>query len=154
VLLLASCRAALRRLFADRRGTTAIEFGFVGLIFFTLLLGAVDIGRYQFTVQSLRDISAEAARAALIDADNVAGQIANGTAATTETDAALKTAVTSPANLTPFLTPSKLTLVTARATAANGVTTITVTATYPFQFVAPVLSGAPLTLSDSTAVSY
>src|SRR4051812_1802227 len=61
-----SNRAARRRLIHDRRGVTAVEFGFVAFIFFVLLLGTVDLGRYQFTQQSLRDIVAEAARAGLI----------------------------------------------------------------------------------------
>ena len=136
-------RAALRRLFHDRRGVTAVEFGFVGLIFFMLLLGAVDLGRYQFTAQSLREIAAIAARAALINGNTQASPMS---------DSALKASVTTPTNPTPFLNPALLTLTTTRTT-NGGLNTVTVTVTYPFEFVAPVLSG-PRPLTEVAAIQY
>jgi Flp pilus assembly protein TadG len=144
----------LRGVVDSTRGSVAVEFAMIGFIFFVLLLGAVDIGRYQITVQSLHDVSAEAARVALLYAgQTTATNGQNGMAATTlMTNAALKSSVTSP-NLTPFLAPASLT-VTSALTSFNGVATITVTATYPYTFLAPLLPGGARTLTDSVSLSY
>lgn len=147
-------RKALRGLGRSTRGSVTVEFAVIGFVFFVLLLGAVDIGRYQITVQSLHDVAAEAARVALLHAgQTVANNAQNGTAASTlMAPAALKAAVTSP-NVTPFLTPASLN-VTSALTSPNGVATITVTATYPFTFLAPLLPGGASTLTDSVSLSY
>jgi Flp pilus assembly protein TadG len=139
----------------DGRGAVAVEFAMIGFTFFVLLLGAVDVARYEITVQSLHDISAEAARVALLYAGKTSATNAqNGTSTTPlMTDAALTLAVTSP-NLTPFLAPASLTLHGVPSTSAGGVPTITVTASYPFAFVGPLLPGGTQTLSQSAAVSY
>ena len=150
-----SSPTALRRLLEDRRGVTALEFGFVGLIFFTMLLGAVEIGRYQFTVQSLHEFSAAAARVALINANQVAAQQASGTTtASRMADSAIKAAVITPTNPTPLLTPASLMLTSSWVTNAGGVQTVTVTVSYPFRFVAPLLPGGVLTLTDRSALSF
>ena len=152
----ASIRTLLRRIGNDARGGVAVEFAMIGLTFFVLLLGAVDIARYQITMQSLDDISAEAARVALVYAGQTsAANAQNGTSnSPLMSGAALKAAVTSPNNLTPFLAPASLTLTTASSTSASGVPTITVTASYPFAFVGPLLPGGNQTLSQSAAISY
>lgn len=150
-------RAALVRLLADRRGTTAIEFAVVGGIFFTLLLGAVDVGRYQITQQSLRSIAAEAARFALIAADQaMAASPAgiSGVCAAVPSSAALKAGVTTPTNLTPFLVPANLTLVGNCVVGAGGARTITITASYPFQFVMPVLPQGLPSRQATSSLSY
>jgi Flp pilus assembly protein TadG len=136
------------------RGSVVVEFAMIGFIFFALLLGAVDLGRYQITVQSLHDVTAEAARVALLHAGQAtASNGQNGTSATTlMTGAALKAAVTA-SNPTPFLAPASLN-VTSALTSPNGVATITVTATYPFTFLAPLLPGGASTLTDSVSLSY
>src|SRR4051812_30441168 len=152
--LSASAKIMPARVLSDRSGAVAVEFGIIGLVFFILLLGAVDLGRYQITLQSLRDISAGASRVALLDRGQVASVVGAGGSATNKSDTALKAAVTSPTNLTPFLPPASLTIVTSEPTSLTGVRTITVTATYPFSFLAPLLPGGPITLSDSTALSY
>jgi Flp pilus assembly protein TadG len=145
---------SLRGVGASTRGSVVVEFAMVGFIFFVLLLGAVDIGRYQITVQSLHDVTAEAARVALLHAgQTTASDAQNGTSTTPlMSNAALKAAVTAP-NLTPFLTPASL-IVTSALTSPNGVATITVTATYPFTFLAPLLPGGASTLTDSVSLSY
>ena len=146
-------RAALCRLYQDRRGVTAVEFGLVGFIFFTLLLGTVELGRYQFTVQSLREFSAAAARVAMINANQLAAQ-QGGNGASAMSDSAIKAAVLTPTNPTPLLTPGSLTLTSTVTTSAGGVTTVTINVSYPFRFVAPLLPGGPLTLTDRSALSY
>jgi Flp pilus assembly protein TadG len=148
-------KALLRAFAGSKRGAVAVEFAMIGLVFFVLLMGAVDVGRYQITVQSLHDISAEAARVALLFAGQTESANArNGTTTSTlMSGAALKAAVTSPSNLTPFLAPASL-IITSTLTTPNGVSTITVTATYPFAFLAPLLPGGNRTLTDSVALSY
>jgi Flp pilus assembly protein TadG len=152
----ASVKTLLRPVGNDARGAVAVEFAMVGFTFFALLLGAVDVARYQISVQSLHDISAEAARVALLYAANTSATNAqNGT--TTPplmSGAALKLAVTSPTNLTPFLAPASLTVTSVSSLSAGGVPTITVTASYPFKFLALLLPYTNQTLSQSTAVSY
>jgi hypothetical protein len=67
--------------------------------------------------------------------------------------ATLVTAVTSPTNPAPMLTPGSLTLSATCAANGSGARTITVTATYPFTFVVsflPTLSS----LSASAAMTY
>jgi len=135
----------------DRRGTVAIEFAFVGLIFITLLLGAVDLARYQIVRQSLQSMAEDAARAALLLSS--VGAVPGSGCTTVVGGAALKTAVTTPNNPTPMLNPASLTLSPVCAVSGTGVRTVTVTATYPFTFVAPLLPTLP-NLTASAALSY
>jgi Flp pilus assembly protein TadG len=152
----ASIKTLLRPVGNDARGAVAVEFAMVGFTFFVLLLGAVDVARYQITVQSLHDISAEAARVALVYAGQTAATNSqNGTSTSPlMSGAALKAAVTSPTNLTPFLAPASLTVTSASSLSAGGVPTVTVTASYPFAFFAPLFTGGTQTLSQSAAISY
>lgn len=143
-------RRQASRLDEDCRGSVAVEFAFVGLIFFTLLLGAVDLARYQFMQQSLRSMAGEAARQAMIISS--AGAVAGGPCATAVTAGQLRTAVTTPTNPTPMLAIASLTL-NPVCTASGGVRTVTVTATYPFTFVVPFLP-ALTDLTTSAALSY
>ncbi|MDB5316892.1 MAG: pilus assembly protein [Rhodospirillales bacterium] len=138
-----SHRRSARGLAGDRRGTVAVEFGLVGLIFITLLLGTVELARYQILRQSLRSMAEEAARTGLI--------ILQGNPCVTLDATALKTAVTTPNNPTPMLTPGNLMLTIAcPAATSTGVRTVRVTATYPFNVVAPIIPALPaLTASAS-----
>lgn len=141
-----SARHAALRLVSDRRGTTAIEFGVVGLIFITLLLGTVELARYQITRQSLHSMAEEAARAGLI--------ILQGDDCNTLDAAALRNAVTTPTNPTPMLTPASLTLaIECQGPTASGVRTVRVTANYPFNLVAPIIPALPA-LTATAALSY
>lgn len=51
-----------RRFRADRRGTTALEFGFVAAPFFVLMLAIMTVGLHFFTIHSLENGVATAAR--------------------------------------------------------------------------------------------
>jgi Flp pilus assembly protein TadG len=57
----------MRCLGHDRRGTTALEFGLVAPIFFSLLFGIIDLGRYGITVYSLNTLASANARAVAIN---------------------------------------------------------------------------------------
>ncbi|MGK7864849.1 TadE/TadG family type IV pilus assembly protein [Falsiroseomonas sp. E2-1-a4] len=146
-----SRRGRLTESWQNCRGTVAIEFALVGLIFITLLLGAVDLARFQSVRQSLGNVAEEAARAAMIMSG--AGAVLGGGCTTTPDGGVLKSAVTTPVNPTPMLTPALLTITPVCALSAGGARTITVTATYPFNFVAPLLTVAP-TLSATASLTY
>src|SRR5271170_7549424 len=50
-----------------RTGVTSLEFGVVALLFLTVLIGCMDLGRYYLVEHSLRTVVAEAAREAWIN---------------------------------------------------------------------------------------
>ena len=98
--------------------------------FFLLLIGATDLGRYFITQHSLRTLTSEAARSAMINCAG-SGACAFGTAAQT-----LWAKV-------PFLASNEAgaSLTASRSVDTNGITTITVSAQYPFTFIVPAWSG-------------
>jgi Flp pilus assembly protein TadG len=51
----------------DRRGSTAIEFAMICLVFFFMLFGIVDLGLYGLTTFSLRTLASETARGVIIE---------------------------------------------------------------------------------------
>jgi Flp pilus assembly protein TadG len=53
-------------LWRNQSGTAAVEFALVASIFFTMLFGIVDLGRYLVTLQSLDTLVAATARAMII----------------------------------------------------------------------------------------
>ncbi|MBX6744410.1 MAG: pilus assembly protein [Acetobacteraceae bacterium] len=56
----------MRRLLRDRSGATAIEFAIVAILFFFVMFGIVDLGRYAITVHSLGTLASATSRAVLI----------------------------------------------------------------------------------------
>jgi Flp pilus assembly protein TadG len=46
----------------DRAGVTSLEFGLVALLFLTVLIACMDLGRYYLVEHSLRTVAAEAVR--------------------------------------------------------------------------------------------
>jgi Flp pilus assembly protein TadG len=130
-----------------RAGAVGFEFALISGAFFVFLLGAMDIGRYFMTEHALHTLASVTARAALIDSTqhgcaNVCVSPLSSVLTT------LSSAVTT------FINTSNLTLNVSQAT-TSGVTTITVTAAYPYTFFAPYLSTAfSGPLSDTIRVSY
>lgn len=55
-------KAVLARLFHDRRGVAAIEFGFVAPVLFSMLLGGLEFGRMFYVRQGLEGVVETAAR--------------------------------------------------------------------------------------------
>ncbi len=121
----------------NRRGSAALEFGLVAPVFLLLVLGVADLGRFCLTLHSLHTVLGDAARAAIVDPS------LDGCSA----PAALVAAHA------PFLQASQLTLCVAQSV-ASGITTITVNASYSFNFLLPGWSGGSGTLSESTTISY
>jgi Flp pilus assembly protein TadG len=56
----------IKRLLYDRSGATAMEFGIIGVLVFTMTFAIFDLGRYAITLHSLEMLAAESARAEII----------------------------------------------------------------------------------------
>jgi Flp pilus assembly protein TadG len=59
-------RRFLRRLGRDQYGTAAIEFGVIAPVFFAMLLGIVDIGRYMWTLNTIQYALDDGLRAGVV----------------------------------------------------------------------------------------
>ncbi len=59
-------RRAARRRLGDRRGAAALEFAAIASLLFSLLLGAMDLSHYWYTMEALREYTAETMRAAVV----------------------------------------------------------------------------------------
>lgn len=126
----------LARLFGDRRGTAAIEFGFVAPVLFSLLLGGLEFGRMFYVRQGLEGVVEAAARY----------YVWYPTYASS--------AVTSYMQTQPMMGGSigLVSFAYADTTSCNGnakVTCTVITATYPFSFVAGYLGFSGRTLTAS-----
>jgi Flp pilus assembly protein TadG len=56
----------LRRIRADRSGTAAIEFSIVAPVFFAMVLGIIDVGRYMWTFNTMQYAVDDAIRAGVV----------------------------------------------------------------------------------------
>jgi Flp pilus assembly protein TadG len=59
------CRC-LSRITRDQGGTAAIEFALVAPVFFALVLGIVDVGRYMWTLNTMQYAIDDAVRAGVV----------------------------------------------------------------------------------------
>ena len=57
------CLGRLRR---DRRGVAAVEFGLISPIFFGLLVGIIDVGRYMWTLNTIQYAIDQGVRAGVV----------------------------------------------------------------------------------------
>ena len=127
-----------------------VEFALLGLSLCVLLLGAIDVGRYQFTMQSLRLTAATAARIAL----TAVASNASSACAAMPSNASLQSSTVA-ANPAPMLASGSLNVTASCANAdANGVRKVTVTATYPFKFIAPLLASGTRTLTVTSGMAF
>lgn len=115
-----------RKLYIDERGTAAVEFALISPIFFALLLGVVDIGRYMWTLNTMQYAVDEAVRAGAVQ------QLS-----TDEVKARVNEAV-QPVSSTP---------VTVNVTEETDSLTVTASSTYRFLFpISAILSEADISL--------
>lgn len=56
----------LKQALTDRSGATAMEFGIIGVVVFTMMFAIFDLGRYAITLHSLEMLAAESARTQII----------------------------------------------------------------------------------------
>jgi hypothetical protein len=119
-----------------------LEFAAVALVLISLLLGAVEIGRYMFTLEALRTAVAEAARAVTVrgSANLIAG-IAPCSGLSGELVGVDLRA--------PFLNPGALSLTASGCTTSAGITSVTIVLSHPFAFSVPFFGTAPPTMTES-----
>jgi Flp pilus assembly protein TadG len=134
-----------RRLCADRRGTTTLEFGLVGGMLLMLMIGGIDLGRFYLTQHSLSTLLNEGVRATYVQCfakSSCTLSTANATAAWGKV---------------PFLS-SAMTGASLTASQAAGSTTgsyvITASASYPFKFYLAPWVPDNGTLTVSTTFNY
>lgn len=114
----------LRKLCADQRGAAAIEFAMIAPMFFALLLSAVDVGRYMWTLNTIQYAIDEAVRAGAIQE-----------LSTAEIKSLVAQAVT----------PISSTEVAVTVATSTDALTVTANSTYRFFFpISAFLSGAPI----------
>ena len=133
-----------------RRGSASLEFALIALPFFLLLFGITDMGRYLLFSHGVNAISSEAARYMMV-------QIMAGSSFTNgcQTSSSVAAQVASAA---PYLDQVQLTFCTTTSTItpAGGTpaTKVTVTASYPFQFMLPAAWGGNPTLRGAAGVEF
>ncbi len=59
-------RRRLSQLRRDQRGVAAVEFAMIAPIFFGLLIGIIDVGRYMWTLNTIQYAIDEAVRAGVV----------------------------------------------------------------------------------------
>jgi Flp pilus assembly protein TadG len=123
----ASARPRRRRFRIGERGTTSLEFALVGGLFVSLLLGAIEIGRYMMTLESVRTATAEAVRQVTIRGSQ---NMIAGSAACTD----LAGPLGSVAARVPVLQASLLTVTMSGCATQAGITTVQISVQYPFTF--------------------
>lgn len=131
----------------DQRGAAAFEFCLVAVFFFTFVFAIFDLGRYAITMQLLRALASDAARATMIKC--YTPQVTQSASPSTCTDvntyysAVYLTSVTNIMGITPTLTAS-----------ADG-SAINITVTLPgFSMMTPTWAGLNSTPTASTAIPY
>jgi hypothetical protein len=134
-------RPPSRRNGLGTRGSTSMETALVFIPFMFIMIATTDLGRWFLTQHSLRTLSAEAARATMV-ACYAAGTCSLSSTAKAQVQA-----------LTPFLASGSTTL-NASQTVVGGVRTITVTATYPFNFIFAPWTDLSGTITETTNLSY
>ena|GEM_PF-1867662 len=112
-----------------RRGAATIEFALIGSAFLMLLLGGMDAARYLATIEAVRSASAEAARMAVLRGS---ANLNAGSAACTGLAGPLSGTPRSP-----LLDAAALSVALSGCTTSGTVTSVTVTASYPFAFALP-----------------
>ena len=64
--MMLAVRRRLSQLCRDQRGVAAVEFAIIAPVFFALLLGIVDVGRYMWTLNTMQYAIDDAVRAGVV----------------------------------------------------------------------------------------
>jgi Flp pilus assembly protein TadG len=125
-----------------RRGAAASEFAIIGVLLFSLMIGIMEVGRYLMIVQALRTVTADAVRLAVLRAS---ANLNAGNAACTNLSGNL-----SGANArVPVLKSEALSVTLSGCGTQAGITTVNVTATFPFTYSIPLLPTTSLQLRQT-----
>jgi Flp pilus assembly protein TadG len=131
-----------RRSVLDQQGTTSLEFALVGSLLMSLLLGTIEIGRYMFTLESMRVAVSEAVRLVTLRGSQ---NMNAGNAACTGLSGELSGA----GARTPFLQSTALTVVMNGCVTQAGITTVVVTVDYDFTFTVPIFGATSRPLTET-----
>jgi Flp pilus assembly protein TadG len=126
-----------------RRGATAVEFALVGALFFITMLAAIEVGRFFMTLQSMRNLAADAGRYGMVNMTS-AGPIC-GTALLTAMNRAGFLGTNPPICVTRSVTGTGL--------GARVVVQVTVT-NAPYRVLVNVFGVTSGSLADIASVSY
>jgi Flp pilus assembly protein TadG len=126
-------RAALKRLLGDRTGVSAIEFGVLAPVLFTLLLGTLDFARMFYIRQGMENATEQALRYYMLNP------------AATQSDVTTQLSNAMVGGMGSQLTVAYADTTNCNSNSAAICTTITVS--YPFHFVAGLLGLGDKTLT-------
>jgi TadE-like protein len=131
----------------DQRGSAAFEFCLVAVFFFTFVFAIFDLGRYAITMQLLRALASEGARATMIKCytPKVTQSLSPSgcTSVSTYYTSTYLTSVPTIMGFTPTLS------------ASDSGSVLTITATLPgFSMMTPTWSGLNSTPTASTSIPY
>lgn len=139
--------ARLRRAIADRRGVSALEFAIIAGPLFLLMVSGMELARYSATVNSLRGVVGDMARAATLRGG--ANLTANRAACTNITPANLTAGVS-----TGLVDPSRLTVTVDSCVTNGAATTVTLTARYQHSFLFALLSPYSGTVTETATAIF
>ena len=122
-----------------------MEFGLIAIPFLFIMIATTDLGRYFLTQHSLRTLTAEATRAVMVNCFRATTACSLNGAQASAVEAR-----------TPFLIPGSINLAANQAvpSSATGLRTVSVTATYPFNFVFYLWSANSGNITETATVSY
>jgi Flp pilus assembly protein TadG len=125
-----------------RTGVTSLEFGLVALLFLTVLIACMDLGRYYLVEHSLRTVAAEAARMYMADYNSNGGRVDTPP---TQTDYAA---------IAPFINNGNLSVIMSQANTvrSGGGIEFKVTAQYAFTAYSPIWTVLNGTITETTVL--
>jgi Flp pilus assembly protein TadG len=129
------------------QGIASLEFALVGAVLMMMMFGAIESSRYLFTVESVRTATAEAVR--MVTIQGSANMYAGVSPCT-----GLTGALSSLASRTPFLSADALTATVDGCTTNEGVTTVSMSVTYPFRFSVPFFDVTRLTVTETAQATF
>ena len=163
----AQCRLSLPRLLTKEQGSALVEFAASAILLFTLLFGIIECSRAVYVYHFLANASEEAARYAMVRGASWSSSCTSSTASGCVVGSSTVTSFVQ--SIAPLgIVTSNLNVATAwPATNASGSSClpspsappnsvgclVSVTISYPFSFVSPLLPHSVLTLTSSSQVT-
>ncbi|MFT8246975.1 TadE/TadG family type IV pilus assembly protein [Roseomonas sp. BN140053] len=126
----------------SRSGAAALEFALVGVLLLSLLIGILQVGRYLMILGAVRMVAADAVRMAVL----------RGTANLNRSAPAcsnLSGNLPGAAARASVLQDAGLSVVLSDCGTRSGVTTVTVTVSYPFTYSIPLVPSRALQLRET-----
>ncbi|WP_458094600.1 TadE/TadG family type IV pilus assembly protein [Roseomonas sp. WA12] len=129
------------RILRTRRGATAVEFALVGGLLMVFMIGIIEVGRYMITREAVRSVTADAVRLATLRGS---ANMNSGAAPCQNLSGSLGSAVRGG----PMLRLADLSVTLSDCATAGGMTSVTVTVTYPFNHLVPRITAGRMLLRE------